>query len=293
MNKQTQSTMLEQLKAVIVTRFPELIDASFTLLTTGWDSLAVDVDNRLIFKFPRDEEYITALRTEAALLGVIRPRVTLSVPDLEFFDAPQPFSRHTKLKGAHLLTAQYELLAGSAKQKLADDIARFYAELHAIEPTLLQEAGAQTSEPWPTPAAILDGIQSHLPEALLTKAQKTLDQWAQLPDDPYGTTFGFFDGHGWNMAFDQDTQTLNGIYDFGDSGFGQLHEEFIYTSFISPDLTQRVITQYEQRTNRRIDRDRVSVLMGVLLLVELADMGDDPELADTVLTNALTWFSDH
>jgi aminoglycoside phosphotransferase (APT) family kinase protein len=285
--------MLENLKAIIVTRFPELIDASFTLLTAGWDSLAVDVDNRLIFKFPREDESVEALRTEAALLGVIRPRVTLPVPDLEFFETPQPFSTHTKLSGEHLVTAQYELLRSSAKQKLAADIARFYAELHAIEPALLQASGAQSGDSWPTPDIILAGIQPHLPEVLLARAKKTLDQWAQLPDDPYGITFGFFDGHGWNMAFDHETQRLNGIYDFGDSGFSELHEEFIYTSFISPDLTQRVITQYEQLTGRQIDRERVSILTGVLLLVELADMSDHPELATTVLANAQAWFSAH
>ncbi|GAB3957303.1 aminoglycoside phosphotransferase family protein [Spirosoma harenae] len=283
--------MLEQLKTVIITRFPELINASFSLLTAGWDSVAVDVDDRLIFKFPRDEEGIEALRKEANMLAIVRSKVTLPVPNLEFFDAPRPFSRHTKLKGEHLITAQYELLNDSAKHRLANDIARFYAELHAIDLASMQAVGASVSEPGLTNEQIWAGIHPILPISRQAKAQKTLEAWAQLPPDPYGITYGFFDGHGWNMAFDHEAQKLAGIYDFGDSGLDELHQEFIYTNFISTELTSRVINNYEKITGRVIDRERVSILTGVLFLGELAEMSDDPDYADAVLANALNWLS--
>lgn len=283
--------MLHHFKSIIVAHFPELSDASFTLLTQGWDSFAVDVDDRFIFKFPRDEQGGEDLRREAAMLAVVRPRLTLPVPDLQFFDTPQPFSKHTKLNGEHLLTAQYEELSSHAKQTLADDVALFYAQLHAMEPALLQATGAMLTNTWSTPDVIIDGIRPHLSETLFDKAQRTLDQWVRLTDDPYGITFGFFDGHGWNMAFDYDTQRLMGMYDFGDAGFGELHEEFIYTSFISVDLTSRVIGAYEQITGRTIERNRVYILTGILLLVELAEMGEDSDLSTLVLQNALNWLN--
>ncbi|SFD23162.1 phosphotransferase family protein [Spirosoma endophyticum] len=281
--------MLELFRTVIVSRFPELGNASFTLLTLGWDSIAVDVDDELMFKFPRDQEGIDALRREAAMLAVVCPKLTLAVPDLVFFDTPQPFSRHIKLKGDHLTTAQYELLDNSVKQRVAEELARFYAQLHAIDPTLLQAVGARPLDPWPTSEGILTGVQPHLSKAYLIKAIKTLDQWAHLADDPYGIIYGYFDGHGWNMAFDYERQQLAGVYDFGDAGFGELHQEFIYTNFISPDLTERVMTEYELITGYRLDRGRVSILTGVLRLVELAEMGTDPDYATLVLANALGW----
>lgn len=283
--------MLEPFKEAILSRFPQLSTASFSLLTDGWDSLAVDVDDRLIFKFPRDEDSAEALRREAALLSVIRPRLTLPVPDLTFYATPQPFSKHTKLRGEALTTAQYERLTDSAKQKLAETIARFYAELHAINPELLQAAGALLIDTWPAPDAILSSIQSQLSETLFRKAERVLSEWAASPDDPYGTIYGFFDGHGWNMAFDPVDQVLNGIYDFSDSGFGELHQEFIYTSFISTELTARIINQYEQLTGRFIDRHRVLLLTGLLLLTELADLSDHPEYGESIIQNALQWLS--
>lgn len=287
----TDSTTLDYFKTVILTCFPELVQASFTLLTTGWDSIAIDVDDRLIFKFPREEEAADVLRREASMLAVVRPRVTLPVPDLVVFESPHVFSKHTKLQGDHLVTTQYEALGSVAKQRLANDIARFYSELHALDPALMQAAGALPTDQWPDSDFIMEGIQPFLPQELLIKAHETLDAWAQLEQDPYGIVYGFFDGHGWNMAFNHKTQTLNGMYDFGDAGLAELHQEFIYTNFISTELTSLVITEYEHLTGFQINCNRVSTLTGMLLLVELAEMGNDPEYATTVFANASAWLS--
>ena len=104
---------------------------------------------------------------------------------------------------------------------------------------------------------------------------------AALPPDPLGVTYGYFDGHGWNMAFDAGTERLNGVYDFADSGIGPLHQEFIYSSFIATDLTERIVSRYEQRSGRRLDRDRIALLTGAHRLWELAvEAGQAAPVAD-------------
>jgi hypothetical protein len=69
---------------------------------------------------------------EASLLTVIRPAVTMPVPDLTLYPGPPLFSRHIKLKGEHLLTRQYELLPVGARQRLAADMALFYASFTGL-----------------------------------------------------------------------------------------------------------------------------------------------------------------
>jgi hypothetical protein len=49
------------LRAAITGSFPELSDSEFAFLTAGWDCVAVDVDDRLIFKFPRHDAAEKAL----------------------------------------------------------------------------------------------------------------------------------------------------------------------------------------------------------------------------------------
>lgn len=263
------------LQAVIVKVFPDLAASTFTPQTRGWDSVAIDVDDRLIFKFPRHEAARERLVREAALLAVIQPAVTLPAPNMTLHEGPPLFSRHDKLRGGYLEPAVYAGLAEAARERLAQDLALFYAQLHALPAAALEAAGAAPIQPWLEPDEILRRAWPVLAAPLRRYAERTIAAWRALPPDPHGRTFGFFDGHGWNMAFDPEDERLNGVYDFGDAGFGQLQQEFIYARMISPDLADRIIGRYEALTGRRLDRERIALLFEVLRLSELAQNAED------------------
>jgi aminoglycoside phosphotransferase (APT) family kinase protein len=270
----------ETLRAVIAEVFPDLADSVFTPQTRGWDSVAIDVDNRLIFKFPRHAAGRAGLVREAALLAIVHPAVTLPTPDMTLHQGPTRegallFSRHDKLRGGYLEPALYAELAEAARDRLAQDLALFYAQLHALPAAALEAAGAGPIKPWLEPDDILERVWPVLTEPLRGYVERTIAAWRALPPDPHGATYGFFDGHGWNMAFDPATQRLNGVYDFGDSGFGQLQQEFIYSNMVSPDLTARIVGRYEILTGRSLDRERIALLFEALRLSELAEHADD------------------
>jgi len=281
---------LETLRGVIAKVFPDLASAAFTLLPRGWDSVAVDVADRLIFKFPRHETGRAGLLREAALLAIIHPAVTLPTPRLSLHEGPPLFSRHEKLHGGYLEPSVYASLAEPSRDRLADDLALFYAELHALPAAALAAAGADPIKPWLEPDEILRRTRPVLDEPLRGYAERTIAAWLALPPDPYGHTYGFFDGHGWNMAFDATAHRLNGVYDFGDSGFGPLHQEFIYSNMISPDLTARIIDRYEALTGRRLDRERVALSFEVLRLSELAEHAGDAHWGPIALETVRTWW---
>lgn len=281
---------LAALKAVIVERFPELAEARFALLTAGWDSVAVDVDDRLIFKFPRNGLAEQGLRTEAALLGRIRAGVDMAVPNIALFEEPRLFSRHDKIAGEHLLAADYERLSAAQKQALGEVMGWFYAQLHALPDAEMVALGAGPVEDWLTPAEIRAKVVALLARPDLSDfALRTLDEFEVMGPDPHGVTYGYFDGHGWNMAFDHAAGRLNGLYDFGDSGVGPLHQEFIYSNFVSRDLTARIIAAYERESGRMIDRQRVDVLTGVHRLWEWAVLAEHEEHGPDMLASLVRW----
>jgi aminoglycoside phosphotransferase (APT) family kinase protein len=271
---------LETLRSVIVAVFPDLAGGVFTPQVRGWDSVAIDMDERLIFKFPRDEEAQAGLVREAALLAIVHPAVSLPTPNMTLHEGPSQegprlFSRHDKLQGGYLEPAVYADLAEAARDRIAQDLALFYAELHALPAAALEAASAEAIQPWLTQDEILKRTWPVLSEPLRRYAERTIAAWRDLPPDPHGRTYGFFDGHGWNMAFDPAAQRLNGVYDFGDSGFGQLQQEFIYAEMVSPDLAARIVDRYETLTGRLLDRERIALLFEVLRLSELAQNADD------------------
>lgn len=282
-------TELGEARQAVLSAYPELADSSFSLLAAGWHATAFDCDNRLIFKFPRNAEGERALLKEAGLLECIRPAVTLPVPNLVIHAGPPLFSRHDKLQGETLLADDYAKLPDARREQLADDLGQFYAELHALDAELMRSAGAVPVEAWASFDWILPRVVRVLPADLHSFAERTLEAWPDLSPDPHGTTFGFFDGHGWNMAFDHEEGRLRGIFDFGDSGFGPVHQEFIYSNFISRDLTLRIIARYEALTGRTIDRERVMLLTGVHRLWELAQAVEKGEHVPLMLRHVAEW----
>jgi aminoglycoside phosphotransferase (APT) family kinase protein len=279
---------LETLQPVIVRAFPELAGGVFAPQPRGWDSFAIDVDDHLIFKFPRHEAARQRLATEAALLAIIRPAVDLPTPDMTLHDGtshggPPLFSRHAKLRGEHLEPTVYADLPEADRDRLAERLARFYAELHALPDAPLAAAGARPIQPWLGPDEILERVWPILDEPLRRYAERIVAAWRTLPPDPFGLTYGFFDGHGWNMAFDRQTRRLNGVYDFGDSGLGHLQQEFIYANMISPDLASRIVRRYAAMTGRALDAGRIELLYKALRLSELAELAADPQKGPVAL----------
>ncbi|OWV76140.1 aminoglycoside resistance protein [Rhizobium sp. R634] len=278
-----------EFRSLITSVFPHLTGAVFRLTAKSWDSMAVDVDDTLIFKFPRHLGAERALVKEAAVLDIIRPSLSMAVPDMRIHDGPPIFSSHAKLEGEHLIAEDYDALGEGNRQHLADDLARFYAELHELDADRLRSAGAGAIQPWKSPEAVRTKALPLLAPDIQNFAQAVVADFEALPPDPYGNVYGFFDGHGWNMAFDYAQGRLNGIYDFADSGFGPLHQEFIYSNFISPDLTSRIVSAYEGLTGRKLDRRRIAILTGFHRLSELAELADDPLNVEQMTRSVAAW----
>lgn len=288
---------LDPLREAVLRALPHLAGASFHVLAQGWHSTAVEVkaapDALLVCKFPRSPEAEVALRREAGMLTALDGRVTLPIPRMRLHETswrtPAIFSSHTKIAGDHLLGADYRRLSVAARERLAGDLARFHAELHAIDTNRMTAAGAVPVEAWQTPAAVRDFALPALPSELRAWAEDAVTAYERLSSDPLGEVYGFFDGHGWNMAFDHERGRLNGIYDFADSGIGALHREFVYSSFVSPDLTDRMVSAYEGLTGTPLDRKRIAVLTGMHRLSELAALAHDPVHRPEMVRNVVAW----
>jgi len=277
--------------AAIVSFFPDLREAQFHTISGGWDSIAVEANGKLIFKFPRNAGARSALVHEAALLSLIGPQLSLAVPNMKLHGDPVQFSSHRKIPGAHLLSDQYETLPEEARGQLAKTLGQFYAELHAMDTAKLKQAGAKLIAPWPQETALRAKVLSLLPADSHARCETILARYAALDPDPLGQIYGMFDCHGWNMAFDHTAQHLNGVYDFSDSGIGPLHQDFIYPAFIAPELALRIADYYEPISGRTLDRARIVTLIGSYRLVELAAKANNPTEVETMRSNLLNWLS--
>jgi aminoglycoside phosphotransferase (APT) family kinase protein len=257
---------------------PELAGRPVTLLGAGWDSLAVLCDG-LVFKLPKSPLAARSLEQEAAILRALRGKVRIAIPDMRLH--PGPVSEHRVIPGQQLQAADYHRLTAAAKDRLAADLAGFHADLHRIDLARMRAAGATPVDPFPQPDLLATQLLPILSAALRPRAEAALADITALTDGPEPPVFLFNDGHGWNMAFDPTAQRLNGIYDFADSGIGDRHRDFVYAGFVSPDLTDRLITAYERETGLILNRARIRTLTQWHRMWELqgaiADGADMPD----------------
>lgn len=284
---------LDALCALIVAHDPSLVGATFRLADGGWDSTAVLVDDLWVFRFPNHANAEAALAREARLLGTVRPAVSLAVPDLALVERPRRFSRHAMIPGGHLLPSDYARLAEPERARLAEDLGRFLADLHALPLPAMRQAGAGPVLPLVPPEGVERRALPLLPRPVRARAEAALAAWAGLGSDPHGAVFGHFDLHGWNVAFDHGAGRLGGVFDFGVAGVGPPHREFVQTSQVSPEFTERLVRAYERASGRAIDRERVAVLTAAHRLGELAFHAEDgPDKAGPMLALVHEWFGE-
>lgn len=282
---QPETIDLARYRALIISRLPQFAGAQFVTLAEGWDSVALESDG-WIFKFPRTDEARARLEREVAVLGFLRPRITMPLPQPVLFDGDEVFSQHRKIVGEKLLADDYLMLGEGPRNALATRMAQLYAELHQLPLARMQQVGAVAVDPWMAPGDILEGALPRLPRGYKGWARKVVSAYRKLTIRGDELIYGYFDGHGWNMAFDFTTGTLNGVYDFADSGLGSRHRDLSYSNWISADLTLRIIDRYEELTRRKIDRNLVMLYTSVLRLAELAE-GFLPE--EVGVANVANW----
>jgi aminoglycoside phosphotransferase (APT) family kinase protein len=262
-------------RAAIAAVHPELADQPAILHTRGWDSDAVEVGG-IIFKFPKRPEAVDRLRREARFLALVRPRVPLAVPDMVLHETPRIFSEHRMIPGTVIETAGYDALSETQRQAMGATLGQFYAELHALPVDAAIAVGAEPKPEWPTADAVLPILVERLPPEMHDYAHKAFAAYATLPAED--EIFGYFDGHGWNMAFDHERGVLNGVYDFADAAIGPRSREFVYSNLTSGDLTARIVAAYTRLTGHAIDLRIVAIRTAVQGLSELAEENSEIEL---------------
>jgi aminoglycoside phosphotransferase (APT) family kinase protein len=278
------SEIAAQYRAAIAAVRPDLAGAPMVLHTRGWDSNAVEAGDT-IFKFPKHADAPARLRREAKFLALIAPRVPLAVPRMTLHESPILFSEHVMIPGDIIETSGYDVLSDAQKQAMAETLAGFYAALHAIPVSEAIAAGAEPKPEWPDAAAVLPVLRQRLPAPVHDFAERVFAAYLELPHED--TIFGYFDGHGWNMAFDHARGVLNGVYDFADAAIGPRTRELTYSSLTSTDLTERLITAYEAQTGVAIDRRVVALRMTIQHLSELAEA--EGEGVDAFARTVVQW----
>ena len=271
--------------AAITQEFPTFTRTH--VMANGFDNIAI-MSPTHVFRFPRHEAARGRLIKEAGFLSLIREYVDLAVPDLRIHDGPPLFSSHSLIPGQTLGATEYLALDKGQRDDLARTLAGFYAQLHSIPLNHAQQFGAKAVAELPNADSLLARALPLLPDAQHDWAKHVIATWRSLPSEDE-TVFSWFDGHGWNMAFDCKQAQLNGVFDFADAGIGSPHWDLQRTNLIHPDLTCRMIACYQRLSGRKMDLRRMQILTSVHRLSDFVSSFHHPDFGSLTRNLLNTW----
>lgn len=116
--------------------FPSLRVSSARWIRTGWDNVVLDINNRIIFRFPRFKAAEKSLQREIKLLSSLPGHLSVPIPDYKYITPVKKnqfsFAGYRKIPGKPVTIGGYRV---AWTRKLAVGLARFLRQLHTTRIT--------------------------------------------------------------------------------------------------------------------------------------------------------------
>lgn len=117
----------------------EIIESEFRIkiyniavLGQGLDSIAYRVNDKYIFRHSKYDEVRINLKKEIQVLNYLKGKVTLQIPEIEYYSEEYGICGYREIKGEKLTPVIYKNMSDNEKDKLAQDIALFIREIHSL-----------------------------------------------------------------------------------------------------------------------------------------------------------------
>lgn len=223
--------------------YPDIEVQSAKINDLGQHNDVLIVNDHLIFRFPKFEEGIKQLAIETAILEGIQGKVSLKIPNpiykrIETSVVGKPFVGYEMIKGEPLWRETVSSITEeTVLQKLATQIATFLKELHNIsveESIAVSLPLVDTHEEWldfykRIRAKLYEFMRPNVKVAVTEHFERYLD----TPDNfAFAPTLRHGDFGTVNLLYDEDTQSIAGVIDFGNAGLGDPAVDF--AGIISP-----------------------------------------------------------
>ena len=119
------------IKEIIKHEFSLIVNNIF-IIGQGLDSIAYLVNDEYIFKQSKHDEAKSDLKKEIQVLKYLKGKVTLQIPDIDYYNEEYGVCGYREIKGQKLTPSIYQKMSDDEKDRLAQDIALFLREMHSM-----------------------------------------------------------------------------------------------------------------------------------------------------------------
>ena len=251
--------------------FPKLEIASYNLITDGWESDVVIINNELVFKFPKEgNRYDCVFEKEKIITDKIRPYISTEISNIEIF------------KKKDIEFAKLKLINGvdyyKSKPDISTPLANFLKELHSIDIKLLKKYNLDARNlPFYKYRLNLTNFQFNYENLtpflkeynLENDFNNTISTFANFEYKDEDDVLCHNDLHKGNIMVDNGT--ISGIIDFGDSIYTNYNIEFISIFKWNEKIIIDIKEKYEKLTGRLLNIDFIISVLRLFNYVKISN----------------------
>lgn len=124
-------------RKAIIDKYPELKNSQFKADNSGWTNFAIKVDDKYLFRFPRNKEAYVAINKEYKILEILNKKLpsNIKVPNY-IYSSPNgdyPFVGYEMIQGKFLTDEVFRSLDETKKDGVLNNMATFLNILHSID----------------------------------------------------------------------------------------------------------------------------------------------------------------
>lgn len=227
--------------------FPEIRWKNCRYLTHGWDHSIIILDEKIVFRAPKDRRYQGELEDETQLLHYLINKVNVGIPEYSYISRDRSFAGYKMLTGQELTVPRFRQLNTSEREIVAKQLAQFITALHSTPKSVIKKFHVKSDNQQKLYEELVRDTKKILFPRLHKSDVQLIEQYFEELKNALDYTFpntlvhnDLTDEH---ILWDARNKQVN-IIDFSDRSFGDPASDFAGLLEYGLRFTKRVFNLY-------------------------------------------------
>jgi aminoglycoside 2''-phosphotransferase len=235
--------------------FPQLKWKSYRQLTHGWDHMIIILDEKIVFRFPRDKKYKDEFQNEIQLLHYLKKKVKVGIPEYHCISKDKSIAGYNMVVGRELELPRFRRLSASEKETVARQLAKFITTLHKTPTSVINKYNLEIENQEKLYKELVRDTKRLLFPRLRKEDIQVIEEYFRelraTLDHHYSNTLVHNDLAGEHILWDVKKKQVN-IIDFSDRAFGDPAIDFTGLLEYGVKFTKRVLGLYSGKKDDQL-----------------------------------------
>ena len=246
--------MPDKYLAKIRNEFPDIKWNKFKYLTHGWDNNVIVLDQKIVFRFPKSDQYLKRFKSELKMMKFLDGKFDLKIPKYEFVSSNKDFGGYQMIKGVEMTASRFKRLNKKQKELIAVQLGKFLTQMHKTPVKFAKKIGYKEEKGgywWSKENT--KNIFSAIQKTLLPRLTKKEVVWIENEfknylslQFPSKITVIHSDFAADHILINPKTGKLEGIIDFSDIELGDAALDFSGLWTYGTELVKQVMDNYDR-----------------------------------------------